>query len=324
MINIKGKIALGLCAMMILGGSVTGFAQEDKPVLISEPIKAEEVFEFISFEGIVKEITEDGENLRVLVTKEDKEESLLLNIGERVLVVGVEEQNILSKDDVKLNAKVSAVYHKNTPMGLSYPGFLTPDVLVIKSDKEDNPGTVFVEYFDKDLISADNELKLNVSDETTIMDKNGNALTKDAIYKRDLVVFYSIIMPSLPAQTNPLKVIVLPLREDSTDKNEIVLSNELFQLEDGTKMIPLREVAEALGFQVTWNAKTKSVEVLKGPNWSTLSIGRNNYNFAKMLIRLEAAPIIVEAKTYVPASFAEQVLQAQVIYQEDGSIKIIK
>ena len=325
MINIKGKIALGLCAIMILGGSVTAFAQNEEPVLISAPIIAEEEFEFISFEGIVKEITKDGENLRVLVTKEDKDDSLILNIGETVLVVGEEEQNILSKDDIKLDAKVSAEYHKNTPMGLSYPGFLTPNVLVIKSSKgEENLGTVFVENFDKDLISADNELKLNVSDETPIIDVNGKALAKADIYGRDLVVFYSIIMPSIPAQTNPSKIIALPLREESQEINEIVLTSDLFRLEDGTKMIPLRKVSEALGFQVTWNAETKSVETLKGVNWSTLSIGRNNYNFAKMLIRLESAPIIVESKTYVPASFAEKVLQAEVIYQNDGSIKIIE
>ena len=320
MINIKGKIALGLCAIMILGGSVTAFAQNEEPVLISAPIIAEEEFEFISFEGIVKEITKDGENLRVLVTKEDKDDSLILNIGETVLIVGEEEQNILSKDDIKLDAKVSAEYHKNTPMGLSYPGFLTPNVLVIQSDKS----TAFVEHFNNELLSADNELKLNLSDETPIIDVNGKALAKADIYGRDLVVFYSIIMPSIPAQTNPSKIIALPLREESQEINEIVLTSELFQLEDGTKMIPLRKVAEALGFQVTWNAATKSVETLKGVNWSTLSIGRNNYNFAKMLIRLESAPIIVESKTYVPASFAEKVLQAQVIYQNDGSIKIIE
>ena len=319
MIKLKETIALGMCALMILGGSVAAFAEDEKPVLISAPIKSED-FEFISFEGIVKEITEEGDNLRVLVTKEDKEESLILNIGETVLILGQENQNILLKSDIKLNAKVSAKYHKNTPMGLSYPGFLTPNVLVLKSDE----GTVFVEHFDNELLSADNELKLNVSDETPIIDTKGMALTKEDLYNRDLVVFYNIMMPSLPAQTNPTKIIVLPLREEMIDKNEIILSNELFQLEDGTKMIPLREVAESLGFKVTWNGETKSIEVLKGTNWSTLTIGRNNYNFAKMLIRLESAPIIVEAKTYVPASFAEEVLQADVIHQEDGSIKIIK
>lgn len=216
--------------------------------------------------------------------------------------------------------KVSAVYHKNTPMGLSYPGFLTPNVLVIKSDKT----TAFVEYFDRELLSADNELKLNVSDETSIIDVDGKALTKEDIYERDLLVFYNIMMPSLPAQTNPSKIIVLALREEAMDKEEIVLSKELFKLEDGTVMIPLRQVAEALGFKVTWNAQTKSVEVLKGVNWSSLTIGRNNYNFARMLIRLEAPPILVEAKTYVPVSFVEQVLQARVINVEDGSIKIIE
>jgi hypothetical protein len=320
MINVKGKVALSLCAIMILGSSVTAFAQKDETMLIAAPIKVEEEkgFEFISFDGIVKEITEDGDNLRVLVIKEDSEESLILNIWDKVLIVGVKEQNILSKEDIKLEAKVSAKYYKNTPMGLSFPGVLTPDVLVINSDES----TVFVENFDADLLSADGELKLNVSDETPIMNVDGKELAKETLYNRDLVVFYSIIMPSIPAQTNPSKIIVLTQREEIEEKNEIVLSNELFQLEDGTKMIPLREVAEALGFKVTWNNDTKSVEILKGANWSSLTIGRNNYNFAKMLIRLESAPIIVEARTYVPASFAEEVLQAEVIYGEDGSIKI--
>lgn len=316
--KVKGKIALAICAIMVLGGSMGAFAQEEKPVLISEPIKAEEDFEFISFEGEIKEITEDGESLRVLVTNEGKEESLILGIGEGVLIVGEENQEILGKDDIKLDGKVKAFYHKTTPMGLSYPGFLTPDVLVINSDKS----IAFVENFDEELLSADKELKLNLSDESPIIDTKGNPLTKEDAYGRDLVVFYNILMPSLPAQTNPLKVIVLPLREDSVDNNEILLTSEIFLLDDGTKMIPLREVAEGLGFEVTWNGASKSVEVVKGPNWSSLTIGRNNYNFAKMLIRLESAPIIVNARTYVPASFAEEVLQAEVLYQEDGSILI--
>lgn len=316
MINIKKKVALALCGLMVLGGGIPGLAEQNDLVISPQVISSEEVFEFISFEGLVKEISKDGANLRLLVTKEGLEDSLILNIGEGVLIVGEEKQNILSQEDIKLGMKVSAEYHKTTPMGMSYPGFLTPDALVLKSDAS----SAFVEYFDKDLLSGNKDLKLNVSDETLIVDVKGNPLTKEDIYERDLLVFHTIIMPSMPGQTNPSKIIVLPLRGG----NEIVLSNELFQLEDGTKMIPLREVAEALGFKVTWNAKTKSVEVLKGVNWSTLTIGRNNYNFARMLIRLESAPIIVEAKTYVPISFAEQVLQAQVINQEDGTIKIVK
>jgi hypothetical protein len=86
-INVKQIFALGLCAVMLLGGSLAASAENEKPILISAPMETGEMFEFISFEGIVKEISEDGENLRVLVTNEEEEGSLTLNIGKTVLLV---------------------------------------------------------------------------------------------------------------------------------------------------------------------------------------------------------------------------------------------
>jgi hypothetical protein len=154
------------------------------------------------------------------------------------------------------------------------------------------------------------------------VDFEGNALAKEDLYERDLVIFYSIVMTSHPGQTTPHKVIVMPEREVETPEASIVLTEEVITTDEGVIMIPLRLVAEALGFEVTWNGEEKSVEVVRGPNWSTLTIGRNVYNFAKMLVKLETAPVIVDGSTYVPLSFAEQVLQANVEIYENGSVII--
>lgn len=328
----RRNIALALSTALILGSSLTVFAEE-KPVTISEPVEIdveveEENFEFINFNGIVKDIEEDGGNLRVLLAKEDESEALTLNIDENVLIVDSKDENIVTMEDIKVNTEVSVKYHKTTPVGFSLPAYLTPDVLVIESGEN----SVFVEHFNENLISADNELKLNAFDNTNIFDTNNEVLSLDDISGRDLVVFYNIIMPSIPAQTNPSTIIVLPLREEiKNDENmeneiivEIILEDELITLEDGTNMIPLREVAETLGFEVTWNGKTRSVELLRGNNWSTLTLGKNAYSFAKMHIELESSPILVDSKTYVPASFVEKVLQGELVYEENGRLRIIK
>jgi hypothetical protein len=224
-----------------------------------------------------------------------------------------------SRDDIEVGMEVSVIYHKSTVMALSYPPLLGPDVVVLHDGAEHS---TYVEYFDDELLSADGSLVLNISDETEIVDFEGNALTKEDLYEKDLVIFYSIVMTSHPGQTTPHKVIVMPEREVETPEASIVLTEEVITTDEGIRMIPLRLVAEALGFEVTWNGEEKSVEVVRGPNWSTLTIGRNVYNFAKMLVKLETAPVIVDGSTYVPLSFAEQVLQANVEIYENGSVII--
>lgn len=48
----------------------------------------------------------------------------------------------------------------------------------------------------------------------------------------------------------------------------------------------------------------------------------NNYNFAKMAVKLGTAPVIIDSKTYVPTNFIEEILKAEVEAIEDG-LKII-
>ncbi|TYP73913.1 copper amine oxidase N-terminal domain-containing protein [Paenibacillus methanolicus] len=77
-------------------------------------------------------------------------------------------------------------------------------------------------------------------------------------------------------------------------------------------MIPLRDLAAALGYNVTWNGKTQSVELMKGAQWTSVKLGADQYSFARMLIKLGAAPEQKNGKIFVPDSFAAQVLQADV------------
>jgi hypothetical protein len=64
------------------------------------------------------------------------------------------------------------------------------------------------DVFDKDLISSDKSLKLNISDKTEIISQDGKAFEGE-LANRKLVVLYGVSSKSIPAQTNPSKVIVL-------------------------------------------------------------------------------------------------------------------
>ena len=323
MFRIRRIAAVGLSLAMVLTGAMVAFANEGEEaevVPISAPIEDQE-FEYIRFEGVVDGIEEDEDSFRILVKRDTEEglDALYAYIHEDMLLLSEKNMDEASREDIEVGMEVSVIYHKSTVMALSYPPLLGPDVVILHDGAEHS---TYVEYFDEDLLSADGSLVLNISDETEIVDFEGNALAKEDLYEKDLVIFYSIVMTSHPGQTTPHKVIVMPERETETPEASIVLNEEVITTDEGVIMIPLRLVAEALGFEVTWNGEEKSVEVVRGPNWSTLTIGRNVYNFAKMLVKLETAPVIVDGSTYVPLSFAEQVLQANVEIYENGSVII--
>jgi hypothetical protein len=217
-------------------------------------------------------------------------------------------------------------------MAMSYPPQLGPDVVVI-NEAEEYQG-VMVSKFDENLLNAEGDMIIRPSEETVIVDKGGESLEIEDLAHRDLIAFFDIVMTSYPGQTSPKKIIVMPEREevgqvDEVDEvegekrfKEFVLGNEFIKEVDGFKMIPLRLVGESLGYEVTWNQETKTAELTRGAQWTAVTIGKDNYNFAKMLIRLGAAPELIDSKTYVPQSFIEEVLKAKVEIIPEG-LKIL-
>ena len=94
------------------------------------------------------------------------------------------------------------------------------------------------------------------------------------------------------------------------------------QVIDGKVMVPLRAIAQALGFQVTWNAETRRIDLINGARFTSVAIGENAYFINRMAPSpLSAAPVIVDNRTLVPAEFITEILQ-QGIQIEDGTMKI--
>ena len=126
------------------------------------------------------------------------------------------------------------------------------------------------------------------------------------INKNDLIVFYDVSTKSIPAQTTPTKVVVLgeneiALKQIEAAKNatpaptaspkvteapqvsyaglvNVVIGDKNVSdvyAKDNTTMVPLREVAEAAGFTVTWDAENRAVILNDGVY--SLKIGENSY-----------------------------------------------
>ena len=88
-------------------------------------------------------------------------------------------------------------------------------------------------------------------------------------------------------------------------------------------MIPLRMVAEALGYKVTWNEEAERVELERLPHWITLKPGEDAYTFAKTApMPLGKAPELVNDTTFVPVEFVREILQTEYTISEQGEIVI--
>lgn len=71
-----------------------------------------------------------------------------------------------------------------------------------------------------------------------------------------------------------------------------------------TVLVPLRTVAESLGFQVAWNPQTKAAEVKKGEISGQVALDQDQNT-------------LYNGTTYVPVAFVENILQAEVNVTED-------
>ncbi|WP_107949128.1 stalk domain-containing protein [Lysinibacillus parviboronicapiens] len=237
----------------------------------------------------------EGENINVFVVNEDT--LVFDNTGKEVK---------LQKGD-----KVTAYTYANKPMIMIYPPQYNPEVLIVETEEM---GSATVDFFNKDLVNVDNTLKLNVGKETELQSLSGKDVTVEDLAEQHLLVFYAITTMSIPAQTPPSKVVVLdtiveePGEVDpSQTAVEEIIKNDFYEVE-GATMVPLRLIAEELGYKV--ESTGKGAIVSKGALSYTITRGQKEYGYNKALRHFEVAPALLEpTKTYVPVEFVEELMK---------------
>ena len=99
---------------------------------------------------------------------------------------------------------------------------------------------------------------------------------------------------------------------------------------DAVIIVPLRTIAEQLGFTVTWNGDG-TVTVDSGEMHTTITIGEDSYQAITSIegavgatapLSLGAAPYVVDGTTYVPLEMFNVLLGNGAVDLEDGKIVI--
>lgn len=292
--------------------------------------------------------TEDAENF---------ENTINYTIIDKTIVLGFAKGDVKSVKDIKKGDKITVYTDAYSPAPLIMPPQYQADVIVVE-DAAATLSNIDVDTYIKGenemLVNAANTLALNIGDETEIVDREGNKVDAKDLDKKDLAVIYGASTRSIPAQTTPNKVIVLgenemALAQIEAAKNEPAVTpaptetpaapeefdnmyvnsvsvgdkviTNIYRKDDNTLMLPLREIAETLGFTVTWDGDLKAVMLNDG--MYSLKIGENGYVKGKMVpMQLSAAPEIKEDDlTYVPFEYFTEVLEAHTTESpvEEGS-----
>lgn len=187
--------------------SIPAHTSPDKVVVLSDPIIPDKDNKsyFGSFKGTVTKMKNDKNKTQI--TLKDKD--------------GMEAIFTLSKDTyhtndekISVGSVVTGYYDAKAYRIMVYP----PQYEAIVVDVERPDYNIKVDYFDNKLTSADKSLTLKIGKNTELVYMDGK-IYKGKPVKSNLVVIYDKSSKAIPAQTEPIKIIVLE-KKDSKDNKE--------------------------------------------------------------------------------------------------------
>ena len=250
-------------------------------------------------------------------------------------------------DAIEEGDTVTGFVPANAPMPMIYPPQYTIHVLIAGMPEDAN---VRVDRFfltdNEDflvLLSQGETFEFEIDTETVIVTADGEEYDGDLDGRR-LVVIYGPSTRSIPEHAMADKVIVLyeeAVPFDNVDLDvadmPIVVDGEEIDapaafMDGDVVMVPLRVIAEALDFEVTWVAEDRAVELhgMLGVAEITarlvigdVDVTQTFARRAPITVELTVAPVIVDNTTYVPLVFFQDVLEMANAFVFEGRIEVI-
>ena len=105
---------------------------------------------------------------------------------------------------VAVGDPVTGFYDADAPVPLIFP----PQYRALVMVKDTPIQNVKVSFFNRQLLSSDGSLRLNISPSTQILLENGQLFNRNPA-NRNLIVVYGATTRSIPAQTTPSQIIVM-------------------------------------------------------------------------------------------------------------------
>ena len=168
---------------------------------------------------------------------------------ENAIIIRSSDGTKVRSQDLKSGQHVAYVV-KNEKQLLS-PAVYNATAIVLLDDEKN----VKTSYFDEDLISTDplleNRLVLNVKDTKGLVTETSKApIAKKELANQSLLIIYDAIAYSNPPQTTPDFIVLLPSVNNLT-------------FEKPKKIYILREIADAMNYQLEWHPHTRTI-TMKG------------------------------------------------------------
>ncbi|NLL00929.1 MAG: hypothetical protein GX271_09750 [Clostridiales bacterium] len=197
--------------------SIPAQTSPDKIVVLSDAIVPDEDNNsyYASFKGRVTKVAslKNDKNL-TQITLEDKD-------GMEAIFTISKDTYLTNNEKIRVGSVVTGYYDAKVFRIMIYPGQYEAEIL----DIERPDYNIKVDYFDNNLISADNTLKITIGHDTELVYMDGSQY-KGKPVKSNLLVIYDKASKSLPAQTEPIKVIVLEYKNKKDDAKEAEIKDK--------------------------------------------------------------------------------------------------
>ena len=132
-----------------------------------------------------------------------------------------------------------------------------------------------------------------------------NGLSFYVTDSRVVILFNGLSLSTRDTDVSSIVFMRRDLHSFSISRNEYQVRDYGYSL----KRIPLRVVAEGLGFSISWDPDTGTVFILQNRQVvAELTLGYNNFTANGVTVSLEEGPLMIEGSLYVPITFFDQVL----------------
>ncbi|SOC19669.1 copper amine oxidase-like protein [Ureibacillus xyleni] len=296
----KKTLSILLCSAIVgtIVSPVAG-AEELNPLPVVDEKEEVRDANFYTIIGTISKITEES-NGTFFATVKTAEEEFGFYFNDQTLVFDNTGKEVIIKEGMKFTAYVDS----SKPMMMIYPPRYSPDVIIVHTEES---GTVKLQQFDENLLNKEKDLIIHLSKETVMENLSRKPVTKEDIINKDVLIFYEVVLESYPAQAGPQKVILLERELSAIDKALKITETDVYEV-NGETMIPLRLVAETLGFKVM--STGKGAIVSKGNVSFTITRGSKSYGYNKALKYFKESPqLLEEKKTYVPIEFLQLLIE---------------
>ncbi len=92
----------------------------------------------------------------------------------------------------------------------------------------------------------------------------------------------------------------------------------------GTTLVPLQQLAQTMGYALSWNQSTKSAKLVRPDREVTVTAGVTTTTVNDKVVTLAKAPRVIKGKTYVPLVSAVSAMGGKTVYDKSSdSLNIV-